>query len=96
MRCISINYDRPNWSNPATEETPFWTVIYGKGFKQPSEYHQVFKKYPASYLGSTNNATALPVFALTGASLDEIAKDVKDQIVNYIREIDEVVDKQEM
>ena len=93
---LSINYDRPNWSNPATEETPFWTVIYGKGFKQPSEYHQVFKKYPASYLGSTNNATALPVFAPTGASLDEIAKDVKDQIVNYIREIDEVVDKQEM
>ena len=93
---ISINYDRPNWENPATEETPFWTVIYGKGFKQPHEYKQVFKRYPASYLGTTNNATALPVFAPIGASLDEIAKSIKDQILNYVYEIDAMMDKQEI
>ena len=90
---ISINYDRPNWRNPATEETPFWTVIYGKGFKQPHEYKQVFKKYPASYIGMTNNATALPIFAPIGVSLNEIAKDIKSQILKYINEIDTMVNE---
>lgn len=93
---VSVNYDRPNWANPATEETPFWTVIYERGFKQPVEYQQVFKKYPASYLGMTNNATALPIFAPTGASLEEIAKDIKRQVLKYISEIDELVGKQEL
>ena len=90
---ISINYDRPNWENPTTEETPFWTVIYEKGFKQPNEYKKVFKKYPASYIGMTNNATALPLFAPIGSSLDEISDDIKDQILRYIYEIDAMVDK---
>lgn len=88
---ISINYDRPNWGDPATEETPFWTVIYEKGFKQPKEYQQVFKKYPASYLGMINNVTTFPIFAPTGASLEEIAKDIKSQILNYIKEIDDLM-----
>ena len=93
---ISVNYDRPNWRNPSTEETPFWTVIYGKGFEQPDEYQRVFKKYPASYKGSINNAVALPLFAPTGSSLDEIAKDITDQIVKYIDAIDALGDNQEV
>ena len=93
---ISINYDRPNWGNPATEETPFWTVIYGHGFKQPNEYQQAFQKYPASYMGMTNNVTALPLFAPTDASLEEIAKEIIAQIVKYINEIDAIVGSQEM
>lgn len=88
---ISINYDRSNWGNMDTEETPFWIVIYGKGFKQPGEYQQVFKKYPASYIGMINNATALPIFAPTDASLDEIAEEIKKQILRYISDIDTVV-----
>lgn len=93
---VSINYDRPNWADPATEETPFWTVIYIRGFKQPSDYQQVFKRYPTSYLGTINNAIALPIFAPTGASLEEIAKDIKRQILKYINEIDELVGEKEI
>lgn len=93
---VSVNYDRPNWGNPSTEETPFWTVIYGKGFKQPDEYQRIFKKYPASYRGSINNAVALPLFAPIGASLDEIAKDLTDQIIKYINEIDASVNVENM
>ena len=93
---VSINYDRPNWRNPVTEETPFWTVIYEKGFRQPKEYQQIFKNYPASYLGMMNNVTTLPIFAPVGASLDEISKDIKNQIVKYINEIDEHKGEQEL
>ena len=85
---VSINYDRPNWGDPATEETPYWTVIYDKEFKQPKEYQQIFKKYPVSYMGSTNNVTALPLFAPTDVTLDEVAKNIKDQIIQYIDDID--------
>lgn len=93
---ISVNYDRPNWRNPSTEETPFWTVIYGKGFKQPDEYQCVFKKYPVSYRGSINNAVALPLFVPTGSSLDEIARELTDQIVEYINTIDGVENKKDI
>lgn len=86
---ISIHYDRPNWSDPATEETPFWIVIYGENYYQPKEYQHIFRKYPDSYLGWINNATALPIFAPTDASLDEIAKDIEKQILKYVKEIDE-------
>lgn len=87
----SINYDRSNWWNPNTEDTPFWTVIYEPGFRQPNEYNQVFNKYPASYKGTTNNSVALPLFALTGATLDEVAKDLMEQMIDYIQVIDKTV-----
>ena len=56
---------------------------------QPKEYQHIFRKYPASYLGWINNATVLPIFAPTDASLDEIAKDIEKQILKYVKEIDE-------
>lgn len=90
---VSVNYDRPNWGNPTTEETPFWAVIYEKGFKQPETYRQIFRKYPVSYQGKLNDAAALPVFVPVGASLDEIAKDITAQIVKYINDIDAVLGK---
>ena len=85
---LSINYDRVNWLDPNTEETPFWVEIMEGDFVQPSEYQKMFKRFKASWRGTINNGTALPLFALPGATLDEVAEDICDQIVRYIEVID--------
>lgn len=92
---LAVAYDRQNWSDPATEETPFWLTINERDFKQPIEYQQIFKKYPASYRRVTSSGpVALPLFAQTGYTLDEVAKDIKDQIVSYIKDLDTSLNKE--
>lgn len=91
---LAVAYDRQNWSDPATEETPFWLTINERDFNQPMEYHQYFKKYPASYRRVTSSGpVALPLFAQTGYTLDEVAKDIKDQIVAYIKDLDSSLER---
>lgn len=92
---LAITYDRPNWRDSSTVETPFWVAVYGKDFKQPSEYVDAFSKYPPAYRRFTNNGLALPLFAPVGATLDEVAKDISSQVISYIKDVQKKVESQE-
>lgn len=88
---LSINYDRTNWMNTKTEETPFWIEIMGEDFNQPIEYQKYFKTYKSSWRGIINNGTALPLFVPTEATLDDVVADMCQQIVHYITALNEVI-----
>jgi hypothetical protein len=42
---------------------------------------------------TSGGAIALPLFAQPGYTLDEVAKDIKDQIVAYIKDLDASLDR---
>lgn len=89
---LAIAYDRTNWRDSSTVETPFWVAVYEKDFKQPSVFVNAFSKYPASYRRTTSNGLFLPLFAPIGAALDEIAKELSSQIVSYIQDVQGIME----
>ena len=89
---LAISYDRQNWMDPNTEETPFWVTVFTKDFEQPPEYKQAFRKYPASYQRLTpTGALVLPLMVPKGASLDEVANSFVKQILRYIQDVDNMI-----
>ena len=86
---LSINYDRRLWRSTGSEETPFWVEIMTSDFQQPIEYRQALNGYKESWKENLNNGIALALFAPENATLDEIAKDMKLQILGYIDTIEQ-------
>ncbi len=88
---LSINYDRRLWRSVGSEETPFWVEIMEENFRQPPEYRQKFGRYRESYKCNLNDGVALALFAPPNAVLDEVAEELVKQILQYIEDLDTVL-----
>lgn len=87
---ITINYDRKLWQSTNTVETPFWFTIRDSKWKQDDS----MKKY----LNSINemekdffwDAVFVALHPLTNSTLDEVAKDLKNQILGHIQKYEAI------
>lgn len=88
---IAICYDTYFWADSETKDTPFWLfikkVVEGK-WKQTEDIVSQLKKYPESVKTEYASVIYLALDVLTHATEDEVCKDIKKQILNYINEID--------
>ena len=90
---LSITYDRRLWRAAGSEETPFWVKISAGDFTQPAEFQQAFNRYPASWEENISDGTALALFAPANATLDEVAEELVRQILQYISELEETLNR---
>lgn len=85
---LSIGYDRRLWKSSNSVETPFWLIIMNTDFKQPSDYQNALSLYKEEWKESLNNVISLPLFAPTDVTLDEVATEMANQIVQYIKDLE--------
>lgn len=85
---LSINYDRRIWRSDGSAETPFWVELKNAEWRQPAEFMRAFNRFPETWKESLNDGIALALFAPANAALDEIAEDLKRQILAYIKAIE--------
>lgn len=88
---LAMYYDRPAWREKGTEETPYWVAIVDSDFKQPEQFKEAFKGYPDSSKSTINNWMVLALFAPTNVPLDDVAADLKKQIMAYIQVLNEKI-----
>lgn len=86
---LSIRYDRRMWRSAESVETPYWVVIKDDNWKQPAAYRKALNGYQESWKEKQDDDIALALFAPINASLDEIAVEIKKQIIDYIQTIEE-------
>lgn len=89
---FSISYDRPTWKQQGKEETPFWLTISDNEFSQPISIIRSFDRYPESFKGVINGMTALPLFAPTNVPLDDVAEEIKRQILEYFHNVEGILE----
>ena len=86
---LSLAYDRNLWLRKDSAETPFWIAITAGNWYQPVEFHKAFSRYPDYERQTEYNAVYLALHAKTNATLDEVAKDLMNQVLGYIKVLDE-------
>ena len=88
---LAICYDRYFWGSCDTKDTPFWLfvkkVVDGR-WQQTVEIAKQMKKYPESVKAEYNSVIYLALNVPVYATEDEVCKSIKNQILNYIDEID--------
>ncbi len=87
---LSLYYDRKHWCAQGKEETPFWLSIQkeDKHWHQPEEFRKVFNAYPKLKRDVFYKNIGLALIAPTNATLDEVAKDLKIQVLKYIADLE--------
>lgn len=81
---LTINYDRVAWANPGNVDTPFWFALRADDWKQTQEILNYLQRYPETEKSSFWNMVFLAIHPLTNATLDEVALDLKRQILGCI------------
>ena len=86
---VSITYNRDLWANPSTCETPFWVSIRSrKDWGQENYIRDAFKRVPESEKENLWGLLYLALHPLLNATLDEVVRDMKEQIMRYIDAVD--------
>ena len=89
---IGICYDRYFWGCEGSVETPFWLSVKKdmgeKWWKQTEDIVKQFTKIQDDLKIEYNSVVYLALRVLTHATEDEVCKSIKNQILNYIDEID--------
>ena len=92
---IAICYDRQLWIDSSSVETPFWLSVKkdidGKNWKLTDEIISKLKAIPDELKveGKQNIHIALRV--LTHSIEDDVCKDIKEQILDYLDKVDEKI-----
>lgn len=86
--CVTIRYDRRMWLDSHTVETPFWTTLYDDNWNQPMSYLRIFNKYPERNK-FVSNRVSLALFPPVNETLDEVANDLKAQVMAYLGSLNE-------
>lgn len=82
---ITLNYDRDLWKSERSIETPFWVAIRNKDWNQTNDILEKLK-----IISDNKKETALwdmlflALEAPVNATLQEVAEDLKKQILDYI------------
>ncbi len=84
---LSINFDRQAWRAANSVETPFWLQITDLSWKQPLIIRKWLARYPETQKSEINGILALALYAPTNATLDEIAEDLRRQILDYVSDL---------
>ena len=90
---ISFLYDRAFWADSDAIDTPFWLSIKRakegeKWWKQTDDIIKQLNRYPDSIKIQWNSAIYLGLRVPTYATEDEVCMDIKNQILNYIYDIE--------
>lgn len=91
---VSFLYDRAFWADDNAIDTPFWLsikkVVEGeKWWKQTDDITKQLNRYPDNIKLKWNSATYLGLRVPVHATEDEVCKDMKNQILNYIYDIED-------
>ncbi len=81
---VWLIYDRNLWKSDASEETPFWVSVLDKNANEPEKFLRVLETIPASLKDHYYSITYLALIPQAQVSLDEICKDLKQQVLAYI------------
>lgn len=81
---LTLLYDRTMWKNPGSIETPFWMYIKNNEWIQTKEILSVYSVIPDIKKDRMPWGMCLALEALTDVTLDEVCKDIKRQILEYI------------
>lgn len=94
---IGICYDRWLWENEDTIDTPFWLYIKdqieGKKWNYSEDILRLMKKYPESERIEYKSIVYLALKVRTYATEDEVCRDIKDQILKYIKDVEYELNK---
>ena len=87
---LSLYYDRKHWCAQGKEETPFWLCIQKQDTRwyQPEEFRKVFNGYPESKRDMFYKNIGLALIAPTNATLEEVAVELKKQVLKYISDLE--------
>ena len=89
---VAIHYNRMFWSNDNSIDTPFWLGIKKdigeKWWKQTDDIIKQLNKYPDNIKINWSSADYLGLRVPMYATEDEVCKNIKNQILNYIYDIE--------
>lgn len=89
---VSLCYDRNLWKNNESIDTPFWFLIRDENWNQTEDIVRVLKKKQNKFEWGY---IYLPLEVPTYATEDEVCKDLKNQILKYIDEVDRGINGEE-
>ncbi len=92
---LAICYDRYFWRSNESVETPFWLLIKNKEWEQTKEILKVLDKYSIEQKEKYGSQVYLALTPLTYATEDEVCKEIKNQILKYIDEVDRGINGEE-
>ena len=70
--------------NTSVEDTPFWFYFCDDEWNQSNELRGRFRSMPESEKDLIDNKISLALHPLYHATLDEVAEDMMEQILNVI------------
>lgn len=82
--CVALLYNRFAWMNTSVEDTPFWFYFCDDEWNQSNELRGRFRSMPESEKDLIDNKISLALHPLYHATLDEVAEDMMEQILNVI------------
>lgn len=91
---VFFSFDRAMWKNNNCMETPFWVAIGNSEYQQSSSFQKFLKsiderKIAHSYYG---RMTYFALDVMTDAALDDVCSDLKNQILNYLKLVQNVIE----
>ena len=87
---INFTYDERMWLSTNSKETPFWLAIKDKDKNQNKDIMNYYNTLPSTEIEDLWTLTYIALDVLTEATLDEIAMDLKKQILNHIDAVQEM------
>lgn len=85
---VALIYSRSAWMNKTSVETPFWFYFNDTGWKQSDSLKAKLRAIPENERGIFDNTIGIALYALTDSTLDEIAVDMMNQVLNIIKRIE--------
>lgn len=81
---VTINYDREMWKRAGSIETPFWVSVRNKEWKETEEIMNVLNSIDERFKDKTWYATFVALEPLMNATMQEVAEDLKKQVLSYL------------
>ena len=85
--CVALLYNRFAWMNKSKEDTPFWFYFSDGEWKQNEVMKNVLRGIPASEKDTIDNKDALALHPMLHATLDEVADDMMQQILDKLESL---------
>ena len=86
---VALIYNRTAWMNNSSAETPFWFYVNDGDWKQSDALKAKLKAIPEYERDIYANNIIIALHALLDSSLDDIANDMMNRIINTINALKE-------